>query len=418
MRQCRRGRSMTPKTRRGPGAAHYRIGRKAAAADIGLIDGAFAAHMRERGYSPASIVQYRYYLVRTADWLALRGRRLISVTRQEIPELGQAVIPEPTFSAYNGALHRWLKFRQCYTVQPSEPWGFWLGDFATFLRDHRGFTQLTAEGYAAYARRYLSWQFRGGEARWADVRPQDIWRYAELCATGHTSGYAKTRLGALRRFLGFVQLRGACSSRLVDAVPRVPNFLQRYNPGGLTNSQRKELLRSFDRQTAQGRCEHAAALCMVELGLRNCEAVHLRLQDLDWDHSVMHVPVMKTGVPRIMPMPDSVRDTLLEYIDRFRGTSTSDRVFLRHAKRAGLPVSTHCTRMAMRRGYHRCGFPWTYGGTHVLRRTFATRLRSRGADMREIGDLLGHQDPMTTSFYTDVATADMRVLVQPWPLKS
>ena len=86
--------------------------------------------MRERGYSPASIVQYRYFLVRTADWLALRGRRLISITRQEIPGLGQAIIPEPTYSAYNAALHRWLKFRQCFTVLPSEPWGFWLGDFA------------------------------------------------------------------------------------------------------------------------------------------------------------------------------------------------------------------------------------------------------------------------------------------------
>jgi site-specific recombinase XerD len=73
--------------------------------------------------------------------------------------------------------------------------------------------------------------------------------------------------------------------------------------------------------------------------------------------------------------------------------------------------------MAMRRGYRRCGFPGAYGGTHVLRRTFATRLRAHGADMREIGDLLGHQDLMTTSLYTDVAVSDMRVLVQPWPLK-
>ncbi|MEO5958689.1 MAG: tyrosine-type recombinase/integrase, partial [Opitutaceae bacterium] len=52
------------------------------------------------------------------------------------------------------------------------------------------------------------------------------------------------------------------------------------------------------------------------------------------------------------------------------------------------------------------------------RRTFATRLHAHGADMREIGDLLGHQDLMTTSLYTDVAVSDLRMLVQPWPLKS
>ena len=409
---------MPNKSRFGPGAAHYRIGRKADAADLHLIDGAFATHMRERSYAPTAIVQYRYFLVRAADWLAVRQRKLTSVTRHEVPRLGRAIVPKLTFRSFCGALYRWLKFRQHYAVKPSEPWSFWLSDFAAFLTDHRGFTRPTAEGYAAYARRYLSWQFGDGEARWGDVRPQDIWRYAELCAEGHTSGYAKTRLSALRRFLGFVQLRGACSAQLVAAVPKVPNFRQHYSPGGLTDTQWRKLLRSFDRQTAQGCCEHAAALCMIGLGLRNCEVVHLQLPDIDWNAGIVRVPVMKTGVARIVPLPAAVREVLRHYIKRFRGDSRSDRVFLRHAKLAGTPVSTHCVRMAMRRGYRRCRFPGAYGGTHVLRRTFATRLRAHGADMREIGDLLGHQDLMTTSLYTDVAVSDLRVLVQPWPLKS
>ena len=155
---------------------------------------------------------------------------------------------------------------------------------------------------------------------------------------------------------------------------------------------------------------------MIELGLRNCEVVQLRLRDIDWEAGVVRVPVMKTGVARIVPLPAAVGEVLRRYIERFRGGSQSDRVFLRHAKMAGTPVSTHCVRMAMRRGYRRCGFPEAYGGTHVLRRTFATRLHTRGADLREIGDLLGHQDLMTTSLYTDVTVSDMRVLVQPWPL--
>jgi len=165
---------MPNKFRFGPGAAHYRVGRKVDAADLHLIDGAFAAHMRECGYAAAAIIQYRYYLVRTAGWLAVRQRKLTSVTRHEVPRLGRAIVPEPTFRSFCGALYRWLKFLQCYVVKPSAPWGFWLSDFADFLMDHRGFIRLTAEGYTAYARRYLSWQFREGEARWGDVRPQDI----------------------------------------------------------------------------------------------------------------------------------------------------------------------------------------------------------------------------------------------------
>jgi site-specific recombinase XerD len=313
--------------------------------------------MREHGYSSSAIAQYRYYLVRVAGWLAAHRRRLTSLTRKELPRLARLMVPKATHHTHFGVLNRWLKFRQCYAAAPREPWASWLSDYGAFLKDHRGFVDLTVEGYVAFARRYLSWQFGDREARWADVRAQDIWRYAELCAKGHTSGYAKSRLSALRRFLGFVQLRGACPGQLVQAIPKVPNFRQHYSPGGLTDTQWKKLLRSFDRQTAQGCCEHAAALCMIELGLRNCEVVHLRLQDIDWEAGMVSVPAMKTGVARIVPMPATVGDVLRQYIKRFRGASQSDRVFMRHAKMAGTPVSTHCVRMAMRRGYRRCEFP-------------------------------------------------------------
>ena len=399
-----------------PRYASYRVGRHACSSDLKLIDGPFATHMREHGYSSSAIVQYRCKLVRVAGWLAVHRRRLTSLSRKELPRLVRLMVPTASHSMLLGVLSRWLKFRQCYAVAPREAWASWLRGYGAFLKEHRGFVHLTVEGYVAYARRYLSWQFGDRKARWADVRAQDIWRYAELCAEGYTSSYAKVRLSALRRFLGFVHLRGACPAQLVQAIPKIPNYRQHYSPGGLTDTQWKKLLRSFDRQTAQGCCEHAAALCMIELGLRNCEVVHLRLQDLDWESGMVRVPVMKTGVARIVPLPATVGDVLRQYIKRFRGASQSDRVFLRHSKMAGTPVSTHCVRMAMRRGYRRCGFPGAYGGTHVLRRTFATRLHVRGADMREIGDLLGHQDLMTTSLYTDVSVTNLRVLVQPWPI--
>src|SRR6516225_3464489 len=279
-----------------PRYGSYHVGRHACSRDLQLIDGAFATHMRERGYSLSAIARYRYFLVRVAGWLAVHHRRLTSLARKELPQLARLMVPKATHATLFGVLNRWLKFRQCYAAEPCEPWAAWLNDYAVFLKDHRGFARLTVEGYVAFARHYLSWQFGDHEARWADVRVQDIWRYAELCAKGHTSGYAKTRLGALRRFLGFVQLRGACPAQLVQAIPKISNFRQHYNPGGLTGTQWKKLLRSFDRRTAQGCCEHAEALCMIELGLRNCEVVHLRLQDIDWEAGVIRVPAMKTGV--------------------------------------------------------------------------------------------------------------------------
>jgi hypothetical protein len=166
---------------------------------ISLIEGAFATHMREHGYSSNAIARYRYYLVRVGGWLAVHRRRLTSLSRKELPRLARLMVPKATYPTLFGVLNRWLKFRQCYAAAPRESWASWLVDYGTFLKDHRGFAHQTVKEYVAFAQHYLSWQFGDREARWAGLPVQDIWRYAELCAKGYTSSYAKTRLGALRR---------------------------------------------------------------------------------------------------------------------------------------------------------------------------------------------------------------------------
>ena len=47
-------------------------------------------------------------------------------------------------------------------------------------------------------------------------------------------------------------------------------------------------------------------------------------------------------------------------------------------------------------------------GPHILRHTFATHLMDRGADIRAVGDLLGHSNLSSTQVYTHVKPERMR----------
>jgi hypothetical protein len=98
---------------------------------------------------------------------------------------------------------------------------------------------------------------------------------------------------------------------------------------------------------------------------------------------------------------------------RARPATNSEHLFVGHTTLVGRPLSGVAVSAAMERAYRRCGFPW--GGTHRLRRCFATRLYARGANRKEIADLLGHRLVTTTERYAQVDVNGLAALVRPWP---
>jgi site-specific recombinase XerD len=106
------------------------------------------------------------------------------------------------------------------------------------------------------------------------------------------------------------------------------------------------------------------------------------------------------------------------YIKQVRPPGHDRHLFVRHWGLIGRPMSVGSIRLAMILAYRRCGFPKSWNGTHILRRTFATDVHARGATMRQVADFLGHQRVATTGVYTQAALRAMRALAQPWPVSA
>lgn len=293
-------------------------------------------------------------------------------------------------------------------------WERWWEDYSRFITRHRGLADESRRAARYFVRDFLSWRFRSGEARWAQVGIKDIWSYAEQCAQRLKPRSANLGLSILRRFLRFVQMHGACSPELAQSVPHVATFGQSIQPEVLTARQRRALLAAFTQRSSNACRDYTMALCMVDLGLRSVEVVRLCLSDIDWAQKLLSVPATKTGRGRQLPMPRHIATALHVYIST-RPATDYDRLFVGHHFRRGQPISTSAVRGAMRAGYRRCGFPRTWSGTHRLRHTFATRLFARGADLKHIADLLGHQSISTTNLYAQVDLNGLRTLAQPWP---
>jgi site-specific recombinase XerD len=208
--------------------------------------------------------------------------------------------------------------------------------------------------------------------------------------------------------------RGEVVLELAAAVPVVANWSMSSIPRAISAAQVDQLLASIDQQTAMGRSDYAILLLLARLGLRSSEVVCLELDDIDWNTATLSVRG-KSGLRNAFPLSPEVGQAIAAYLRDSRPLSTSRRVFLR----AQAPVrgfqGASGVGSIVRHALKRAGVKAPTYGTHQFRHGLATEMLRQGASLQEIGDVLGHRHPQTTTIYTQVDLVALRTLALPWP---
>jgi len=288
--------------------------------------------------------------------------------------------------------------------------------FDRYLVEVCGLAETTCRARRRTAGELLAWKFKNRSLRMRDIAPGDLVRFVSFRAKTLSPISVMAVTDSLRSFLRFLHFEGRCPKGLDLAVPKLRAWKRAKLPTVIDAQQLRRFLGSFDRSTAVGRRDYAMALCMCELGLRVAEVAQLSLDDLDWRQSTVKLPQNKQRRGHMLPLPNRLAEAIASYLCHGRPTSSRREVFLRHRTPVGRPLRPVGIRGAMRRRYDQVGIRAT--GTHLLRRTFATRLHQRGASVKVVADFLGHKDVETASVYARVNLSQLRRLVLPWPKAS
>ncbi|MHC4830281.1 MAG: tyrosine-type recombinase/integrase, partial [Planctomycetota bacterium] len=199
---------------------------------------------------------------------------------------------------------------------------------------------------------------------------------------------------------------------------RLPRFLRESEVG--------RLLEEPGPQDAFPLRDRSMLETLYSTGLRVSELVSLNLSDLDMVSGLIRT-IGKGQKERLVPIGSVALAAIRRYLvgERYRmirephspsrsarsaaaagsdSAETCDALFL---NRDGKRLSARSVRRVVQRYIQRAGLP-VETSPHTLRHSFATHLINRGADLRSVQELLGHESLSTTQIYTHVSTERMR----------
>ena len=151
------------------------------------------------------------------------------------------------------------------------------------------------------------------------------------------------------------------------------------------------------------RRDRAMIEAMLLAGLRRCEVLGLRVQDVRWGERRLFIVEGKGGHQRLVPISPRFFTSLRDYLDHERPSDTvTDQVFvvLKGPHRGG-PLTAKGLEEILTGARARAGL--THGTCHELRHTCFTRLREAGMALEALQAQAGHRSISATQIYLHLA---------------
>ena len=382
---------------------------------------AFADWLQSHGYKPVSIGNLLRSLAGWTDWMLAAG-----FTAQDLLpgfEACKLSIEEEERVRYRrGPNHNSLTAASVFIrflqhqgelplpVTPPSASDLWpmLGEFRSWMRQHRGLTETTLDVYQGILVGLLEALGDDAHAYSAEAlrafvfdraRPHGIYR-------------AKSIVVAVRSFVRFLGVTGRCPSGMEHAIPGFASWQLSSIPRFLVAEDVERVIGSCT-DYVFGLRDKAVLLLLARLGLRASEVAHLKFADIDWRNGSITV-CGKGRHQESLPLPQEVGNAILLYLKQGRPSLRVPEVFtsslapIHPLTRAAV---THIVRSALRRA----GIKAPINGAHVLRHSSATTMLRQGASLAGVGAVLRHRSPMTTAHYAKVDFGLLSEIAQPWP---
>ena len=277
--------------------------------------------------------------------------------------------------------------------------------FLKFLSKEKNFSLHTIKAYQYDIQKFIEFltekSVRVQRATKSDIRDFLSNQYD----LGLTKKTVARRLASIKSFYKYL-----INIEFIDKNPSL--FLQspklsKELPNFIDEKIIDDLMNQPDIDTLKGLRDRAIMELFYSTGMRLSELINLDIGSINTKDHLIKV-VGKGNKDRLIPFGKRAKFCIENYLKKralalkssFEGTP----LFV-NSKNQRVPKRTIQRRVS---NYIKLVAEGKRLGPHILRHSFATHLMNKGADIRAVGDLLGHSNLSSTQIYTHVKPERMR----------
>jgi len=294
-----------------------------------------------------------------------------------------------------------------YPRKKPEPFENQINQYIDYMREDKGLAERTINECACQLRDFFR-NFNNKIQFLRDIHAVDIDDI--LIKKSTVDKYSRVTLQkyatTLRSFFSFSEGKDWCQRNLYKSinVPRV--YTHEKIPYSPPWNDVKKLLASTSGNHPTDIRDRAILILLSIYGLRCSEVIKLRLDDIDWKKSILHLQRSKNSKPQQFPLTLSAGNAIIRYLKKVRPCKCKLREIFICRNAPYRHLSKGAIWNIVNRRWR--GLNIKHYGPHSLRHACATRLINHGVSLKEISDHLGHRTLDATRIYAKVDLKNLR----------
>ena len=266
--------------------------------------------------------------------------------------------------------------------------------FLDYLRFERGFSDYTVKSYEIDLREFYDF---AGDNKIDIELVRDYLR--NLYNKKYSNSSISRKVSSLKSYFKYLESEGIIKDNFMRLIsnPKTEKTLPNY----LNYEDLDKLLNYPDRSNKYGLRDALILEMLYSSGVRVSELANMKLSDIDFKERKILI-FGKGSKERYVYYGSKCAELLDLYLKIDHRNSPYLLIGKRKEKLNEREIRDIVTGTAKKAGIA------VHVTPHTLRHTYATHMLNEGADLKSVGDLLGHESLSTTQIYTHVSNERLR----------